>query len=318
MLKKMSAEREAMLRRELEGEELLDLEASVAPEATTSVDDYSDDESAQITAVERLSRDIKKACANLGEGAARFLVDAYYREQKERITADAIVRQAKEAGEPVEAVEFIAEQHRRNENSIKSMLDTYTSASKLGAWCKSICGIGPVITAGLMAHIDIKKCATAGAIQRFAGLDPTLTWGKGEKRPWNAKLKTLVTFKLGESFVKVQNRDKDVYGHLFAEHKAMLQAKNEAGEFAETAKAILESKKLGKDTEAYKHYSQGKLPPAHIHARARRYAVKIFLSHFFEVAYEIEYGKRPPEPYAIAILCHAHKIEVPNWTHVEP
>lgn len=316
MLKKMSAEREAMLARELSGEELLDLEP--AEVAETTIDDYSEDEAAQITAVERLSRDIKKACANLGEGAARFLVDAYYREQKERITADAIVRQAKEAGEPVEAVEFIAEQHRRNENSIKSMLDTYTSSSKLGAWCKSICGIGPVITAGLMAHIDINKAQTAGAIQRYAGLDPTSEWNKGEKRPWNAKLKTLVTFKLGESFVKVQNRPKDVYGHLFAEHKAMLQAKNEAGEFAETCRLILEIKKLGKTTEAYKWYSQGKLPPAHVHARARRYAVKLFLSHFFEVAYEIEYGKRPPEPYAIAILQHAHKIEVPNWTHVQP
>ena len=312
MLKPMRKDRQEELEREFSGEELLDMEPLEAV-----VDDYADEESAQITAVEKLSRDIKKACANLGEGTARFLVDAYYREQKERITADAIVRQAKEAGEPVEAVEFIAEQHRRNEGSIKSMLDTYTSSSRLGVWCKSICGIGPVITAGLMAHIDIRKSATAGAVQRFAGLDPTLTWGKGEKRPWNAKLKTLVTFKLGESFVKVQNRDKDVYGHIFAEHKAMLIAKNEAGEFADVCKAILETKKLGKDTEAYKHYSQGKLPPAHIHARARRYAVKIFLSHYFEVAYEIEFGKRPPEPYAIAILQHAHKIDVPNWTHVE-
>ena len=271
---------------------------------------------AQIAAVEKLSRDMKKAACEMGDGTARYMVDAFYREQQERIAADAMVRQAEKVGEPIDTVKFIAEQHRRNEASIKSMLDSYTSNNKLGAWAKSICGIGPVIAAGLLAHIDITKTQTAGGLQRFAGLDPTIDWGKGQKRPYNAKLKTLVAFKLGESFVKNQNRVNDVYGHLFAEHKAMEQSKNETGGFAEEARAILTKKKIGKNTEAYKWYSQGKLPPAHIHARARRYAVKIFLSHFFEVAYEIKYGKRPPEPYSIAILNHAHKIEVPNWTHV--
>ena len=283
---------------------------------TERLDEQITEQETEIQAAKKLTRDIRKACANLGDGAARYLVDAYYREQKERIGADAMVRQAKEANEPLEAVEFIAEQHRRNEASIKSMLDAYTKASKLGAWCQSICGIGHVIAAGLLAHIDITKAKTAGAIQRYAGLDPTQEWGKGEKRPWNARLKVLC-WKLGESFIKCQNREADVYGHLFAEYKAGLIEKNDAGEFADEAKEILAGKKFGKDTEAYKAYSEGKLPPAHINARARRYAVKIFLSHFFEVAYEIEYGKRPPEPYAIAILQHAHKIEVPNWEHVK-
>ena len=284
------------------------------------IEDYRDEmteEEIEINAVKKMTRDLRRAARDMGDGTARYMVDAYYREQKERIAANAMVRQAKENGEPMEAVEFIAEQHKRNEASIKSMLDSYTSASKLGAWCKSIVGIGPVITAGLLAHIDIKKTKTAGGLQRFAGLDPTQEWGKGEKRPWNAKLKTLCAFKIGESFVKTQNREGDVYGHLFAERKALEQAKNERGEFAEAAAEELKRHNYGKDTEAYKHLSSGKLPPAQIHARARRYAVKIFLSHFFEVAYEIEYGKRPPEPYAIAILQHAHKIEVPNWEHVE-
>jgi hypothetical protein len=334
MLKAMNPERERMaMLNEVdefdEGENLLDLEMEIEkskakleeklaePADIKEVEANVSSENEEITSTERVSRDIKKACANLGESTARYLVDAYYREQKERITANAQIKQAKEAGEPAEAIEFIFEQHKRNENSIKAMLDSYTSASKLGAWCKSIKGIGPVITAGLMAHIDIKKAQTAGAIQRYAGIDPTSVWEKGQKRPWNAKLKTLVTFKLGESFVKVQNREGDVYGHIFAERKALEIARNEAGEYAETCKAILEAKNFSKDTDAYKAYSQGKLPPAHIHARARRYAVKIFLSHYFEVAYEIEFGKRPPEPYAIAILQHAHKIDVPNWTHVE-
>jgi len=51
------------------------------------------------------------------------------------------------------------------------------------------------------------------------------------------------------------------------------------------------------------------LPPAHIHERAKRYAVKIFLSHLHKVMYEERYKTPTPAPYAIAILGHAHFIE---------
>ena len=72
---------------------------------------------------------------------------------------------------------------------------------------------------------------------------------------------------------------------------------------------ILTKKKIGKDTDAYKAYSIGKLPPAHLHARATRYAVKLFLAHLHEVMYVQHHGRKPPLPYAIGILGHAHKIE---------
>ena len=89
--------------------------------------------------------------------------------------------------------------------------------------------------------------------------------------------------------------------------------KNENLEYKEQAEKKLEKFNIGKNTEAYKWYSQGKLPPAHIQARAKRYAVKIFLSHLFSVWYELDRGKLPPKPYAIAILNHAHEIPIPNW-----
>ena len=266
--------------------------------------------------IRRIRKDLREAAKNLPESQVRYFVDVYYQRQNARIRAFNQLRAAIEAKEETLVLEYEATRMKVEEDTVKAMMDAYSKSKPLGEWLRSICGIGPVIAAGLMAHIDITKAATAGAIQRFAGLDPTLEWGKGQKRPYNAELKTLCVYKLGESFVKVQNNAKDVYGKLFAEHKTMEQEKNERGEMAETAKEKLEKFKIGKDTEAYKWYSQGKLPPAHIHARARRYAVKIFLSHFFEVAYELHYGKRPPEPYAIAILQHAHKIDVPNWTHI--
>ncbi len=67
--------------------------------------------------------------------------------------------------------------------------------------------------------------------------------------------------------------------------------------------------KIGKTTEAYKYYIKGQLPPAHIQARAERYAVKLFIAHFFEVYYKFHFKKDPPAPYPIAFLGHVHKIE---------
>ena len=174
-----------------------------------------------------------------------------------------------------------------------------------------ICGIGPVIAAGLLAHIDIERAPTVGHIWNFAGLNPDQEWSKGQKRPWNAKLKTLC-WKIGQSFVKVSNNDKDFYGKIYQERKAYESALNEAGEYAEQARAKLEKFKIGKDTESYKWYSEGKLPPAHIQQRAERYAVKLFLSHLHEIWYREHYGTEPPKPFAIAQLEHAHYISPPN------
>ncbi len=71
-------------------------------------------------------------------------------------------------------------------------------------------------------------------------------------------------------------------------------------------------KKIGKTTEAYKSLIEGKLPPGQIDARSRRYAVKLFLSHLQLVWYEKHYGEKPPLPYPIAILGHAHMINSPH------
>ena len=177
---------------------------------------------------------------------------------------------------------------------------------------RSIVGIGPVITAGFLAHIDIAKAPTVGHIWRFCGLDPTVRWDKGTKRPWNASLKRLCWI-VGESFTKVSNHPDDTYGKLYQQRKEREIARNEAGDYAEQAAASLTAKRFGDDTAAKKHYLAGKLPPARIHLRAQRWAVKIFLSHFHEVLFFVTYGERPPKPYVLDhVGGHVHRIEVPN------
>ena len=259
-------------------------------------------------AVRKLTKDEKQASATLGKDEARFLVDAYYSMQDNRIRSDGQVRAMTQSGEPHTTIQWMADMNSTLENQIKSALDVFSGASEVGKWMRSQKGIGPVIAAGFLAHLDITKAETAGAFWSFAGLDPTKVWEKGKKRPWNAQLKTLC-WKLGESFVKVSGHEDATYGRLYKERKLLETERNERGEFAEQAKAKLEKFKIGKDTDAYKAYSQGKLPPAHIHARATRFAVKIFVSHLHEKMYWDHHGKAPPLPFAISILGHAHKIE---------
>jgi hypothetical protein len=259
---------------------------------------------------EKLNKDIKAAASSLSDNEARYLVDTYYTVQKYRITSSNQIGSMDE--EPNDILRFFLGDFETLENQLKLILGAYAKSKPIGRWLLDIKGIGPVIAAGLIAYIDISRVQTAGQIQAYAGLDPTKKWEKGQKRPWNAKLKVLC-WKAGQSFVKVSNRDGDIYGHIYREKKEYYNKKNEEGGFAERAAQILKEKKLGKETDAYKAYSAGKLPAAHIEAMAERFAVKIFISHLFTVWYEMEHGTPAPKPYAEAILNHAHIIAPPSY-----
>jgi hypothetical protein len=265
----------------------------------------------ELEPVSRLTKDLANAARTLSAGEARFLVDAYYAMQDNRIRTTAQVRALTESEEPHDVLRWLAAQDESLEGQIRRALAKYADASKLGEWAQSNKGIGPVITAGLMAHIDITKAPTVGHIWRFAGLDPTSKWDKGQKRPWNASLKVLC-WKIGESFVKVSGDEEAYYGRVYRERKVLEISRNEAGLFKDQAADMLTRKKFGKDTDARKHYEAGHLPPAHIHARAKRYAVKLFLSHFHDVSYRMHYGVSPPLPYPIAHLGHAHYLAPPT------
>ena len=138
-------------------------------------------------------------------------------------------------------------------------------------------GVGPIAASGFLAYIDIAKAPTVGHIWRFAGLDPTVSWNKGCKRPWCAALKRQAWL-LGESFVKVSGREADVYGKVYKVRKELEVSRNTAGLYAEQAAHALLTKKYDPSTEAYKAYIEGRLPDARIHMRAKRYAVKLPLS----------------------------------------
>lgn len=320
----------------------------------------------QLDPVQRLSRDLAKAAMTLSDAEARYLVDAYYQTQDQRMRSDNQARTQQKIGEPHGVLSWLADQSTILESQVKRALDKYTEAHVMGSWMRSIHGIGPVISAGLLAHININKAPTVGHIWRYAGLDPTVTWQGRVKAealmkalkeqygnaslpemveiaarkvnrksenyyaylaasdfrkeqtcsiatltkwlampPWNGQLKTLC-WKIGESWVKHAGSEKCYYGHFYLEFKQKEIERNEAGGNAETAKLRVNT--VGKGTEAREHYEAGRLPPAQIHARAKRKATKLFLAHMHGEWYRRAFDKEPPLPYPIAFMGHTHFI----------
>jgi len=263
--------------------------------------------------IEKLSVDLRAAAATLSDEEARFLVDAYYIIQEDRKRSGNQVKAMN--AEPHSLLQWFFEQNATLEDQLKGALDKYSAAKPIGQWMRRQYGIGPVISAGLIAHIDINKAPTTGHIWRFAGLDPTSIWEKGKKRPWNAELKTLC-WKIGQSFMKFSGRDECFYGKLYIKRKQYEVDRNDSGGNATRAAELLP--KFNKSTEAYGHLKSGKLPPAQIDARARRWAVKLFLSHMHDKWWELEKGEKPVKPYIMSHWpdakggSHAHMIEAPE------
>ncbi len=304
-------------------------------------------EPAHIELASRLRRDINKASATMDDDQARFFVDQYYAIQNYRIVTSNQIRSAttldpdeedseeeeeelldvhgnprkkssKKVIEPHELIAWLSTNMVGLENDIRRILDKYSSSKPAGVWAKDQYGIGPVIAAGLLAHIPIERTPTPSALWRYAGYDPTSIWLSKTRRPWNARLKVLC-WKAGQSFMKLNKKDDCFYGKIYVERKLFEQHRNDSGQNKDKAADQLLAKKYGKATVAYKHLSSGKLPPGQIDARARRYAVKIFLAHYWVVLYESTYNKPAPHKcYAIdKMAAHTHYLEIPDWTHPE-
>jgi len=262
-----------------------------------------------VVGIEKLSKDIRDAAKLMGKREIGFIVSCYYDIQAYRIASANQQRKLLEGEEPSAFMGHFNAQLLAFEKQMATVLDKWSAHQPMGVWAREIVGIGPIIASGLCAHIDIEKAPSVGHIWRFAGLDPTSKWEKGKKRPWNAALKRILWL-AGESFVKVSGNARDTYGKLYLQRKEYEIRRNEAGELADFAKQRLSqpgAKKLDKGLIAL--LETGKLPAIAMHERSKRWAVKMFLSHWWEEAYRQRYGSVPPAPYPIAHLGHIHKIE---------
>jgi hypothetical protein len=270
-----------------------------------------------LISIRKLNKDLKVAAITLNDKEARFLVDSYYVMQDGRKRLKSQDQAMNKDGEPHQVLSWMAEQAESLENEIQKSLDIYSSSHVMGPWMRGVYGIGPVLAAGLLAHIDITKCPTVGHIWSYAGIAGTnqKKWEAGQKRPWNADLKVLV-WKCGDSFMKLSNKEKCFYGHLYRERKALEIERNKSGLFADQA-AFAMAKLKRKNTDTYKANAAGVLSDGHIDARARRYAVKHFLSDLHCVWYFTHHGVLPPLPFVIEHMGHVH-YRLPSNIHLVP
>lgn len=315
----------------------------------------------------KLSSEMRNAGKLATTSEIAFLVSLYYTFQKQRMRMNnkikASEREAEKAAvgdpekegsipQPVILSEFFHQNFYAMERLVIKPLEAFIKEDDVGKWMLSLTGMGPVLTAGFLSILDITKAKAAPSFWRFAGLDPTLVWEKGQKRPYNAKLRTLC-YKFAVTMVMNSNREDCFYGQYYRDVKADLTRRNEAGEFAEKARGILElmekhrrksakaaeedernlSPDLGEDgfesgdetesehyepeaessSDAKKALASGKLFKKAIDNRARRMMSKLFLSHLFTVMFEVRNGYRAPEPYVIEHLGHVDYIPPPNY-----
>ena len=85
-------------------------------------------------------------------------------------------------------------------------------------------------------------------------------------------------------------------------------ARTELEAKAAAAEKELAAKKFKSDNATRKRLEAGKLSDAHLHARAKRRAVKMFLSHYWLKGRE-ELGLPIPGPYAGDIMGHSGIVE---------
>ena len=119
--------------------------------------------------------------ANMSREETRFIVSSYYGIQKARLQVNNRHTALKKSGDPTSMLSFILDGMEATEHNMQKMLASFSVENGIGRWSESIPGIGPVISAGLLSHIDITRAPTVGHIWRFAGQDPTSVWLGKEK-----------------------------------------------------------------------------------------------------------------------------------------
>lgn len=121
------------------------------------------------------------------------------------------------------------------------------------------------------------------------------------KPPYNLELKTKLWL-ISDIFVKNKNRG-SMYGKLYDMRLAYETERNEKLMYKDQAEKILQEKKIT-DKKTKECLQSGKLTHSHLVARAKRFAVKLFVSHLYEAMYYEKYHEEAPKTYIIAIKGH--------------
>jgi Transposase IS116/IS110/IS902 family len=253
-----------------------------------------------------------QSSAIIHDADARLLVNLYYDHQSNRQRIENRTATAERKGETnLSILEDQKKTFEKQEKEYRKALTKYVDEHITGDWFKGVYGVSPILAAGLLSAIDITKASTVGHIWSYCGLDPNRsnTFDKSKDQPmFNQHLKR-ITWLIGYSFRQFSSNSNCLYGKLYLERKQFETQKNQNLEYSETAKRYLDYGKY-RDEAAKLCLEQGMLTAPHIDARARRWTVKIFISHLHRVWYEKHYGEVPPMAFTNDKLNYQNFISV--------
>jgi len=127
--------------------------------------------------------DVLVGMGEQGLTVVRWLGETYYDHQLYRMESDARIREADKLNLPNALLTWYSEQQSNVEKTMKAMLSRYTEkeSSGMGMWARNVVGIGPIISAMLLALIDMNISTNPSKIFRYFGLDPSSKWLGREK-----------------------------------------------------------------------------------------------------------------------------------------
>lgn len=171
---------------------------------------------------------------------------------------------------------------------------------------------GPDISEDHVRFIAKSLALNPESVLKFSKKHGEITWknliGACKHPTYNPTLKQ-ICIALGNTFINKPSFYQDLYRYRYHWEKD----KNDTGSYSKRAKEALGMFDYKHTTLAYKAYTKGMLPDGHIRAQAKRWAVKVFLSHYYVVDYYSHYGELPPDPYGLDVLDGTKKIHVPDW-----
>lgn len=143
--------------------------------------------------IDSFSKEFKSKLEMLPLEEARTIVDNYYQIQELRKVLGNQIRAVEKkmdvlSNDSMITTKYFFEDYYKVERKAKLALDIFTSSQPVGVWLKEIMGIGPVISAGLLAYFDINKAPKPSCFWQYSGLNIG-------NRPWYSR-------KEAEAFVR--------------------------------------------------------------------------------------------------------------------
>lgn len=175
-------------------------------------------------------------------------------------------------------------------------------------WFSRVKGVGKENIGKVVGLVDITKAPMVSSLWKFCGY--SVENGKAPKRvkgggklSYNSQLRSMC-WRLATSLMKAGGHYYDYYVAKKDEEVARLTAQG--------VKIVPASKLPKKDGKVYE--PEGMISEGHIHNRALRRMIKLFLSHLWHVWREAE-GLPTRPPYVFEHLGHTHIID--PWTMVD-